>query len=74
MNDREDEIDRTEKISYRKDSISANTNSQIAYYKTSVHMYSIYYIQGSYAAWKSLNSMEFHLFKIKALKAWNFIN
>ena len=30
--------------------------------------------QGSYAAWKSLNSMEFHLFKIKALKAWNLIN
>ena len=31
-------------------------------------------IQGSYAAWKSLNSMEFHLLKIKALKAWNLIN
>ena len=30
--------------------------------------------QGSYAAWKSLNSMEFHLLKIKALKAWNLIN
>ena len=30
--------------------------------------------QGSYGAWKSLNSMEFHLLKIKALKAWNFIN
>ena len=30
--------------------------------------------QGSYAAWKSLNSMEFHLLKIKALKAWNSIN
>ena len=32
------------------------------------------YHQGSYAAWKSLNSMEFHLLKIKALKAWNLIN
>ena len=31
-------------------------------------------LQGSYGAWKSLNSMEFHLLKIKALKAWNFIN
>ena len=30
--------------------------------------------QGSYGAWKSLSSMEFHLLKIKALKAWNFIN
>ena len=30
--------------------------------------------QGSYGAWKSLNSMEFHLLKIKALKAWNFVN
>ena len=32
------------------------------------------YNQGSYGAWKSLNSMEFHLLKIKALEAWNFIN
>ena len=32
------------------------------------------YVQGLYAAWKSLNSMEFHLLKIKALKAWNLIN
>ena len=30
--------------------------------------------QGSYGAWKSLNSMEFQLFKIQALKAWHFIN
>ena len=40
MNDREEEIDRTE--NYRKDSMSTNTmNSQIADYKTSVHVYSI---------------------------------
>ena len=48
MNYREEEIVRTEKISYRKDSMSAKTiNSQIAYYKskkTSVHMYSLYYL------------------------------
>ena len=41
----DEEIDRTEQISYRqKDSISTNTiiiNSKIAYYKRSVHMYSI---------------------------------
>ena len=44
MNDVDAEIDRTEKISYRQDNISANTiNSQIAYSKTSVHMYSIIY-------------------------------
>ena len=45
MNGREEEIDRTEKISYRKDSISTNTiNSEIAYYKTSVHKSCIVYI------------------------------
>ena len=42
----DEEIDRTEQISYRKivGPISTNTiiiNSKIAYYKRSVHMYSI---------------------------------
>ena len=39
----DEEIDRTEQISYRK-IVSTNTiliNSKIAYYKRSVHMYSI---------------------------------
>ena len=41
MNDREEEVDGTEKISYRKDSISANTiKSQIAStYKVKRHFF-----------------------------------
>ena len=40
----DEEIDRTEQDKLQKDSISTNTiliNSKIAYYKRSVHMYSI---------------------------------
>ena len=41
MNHMEEEIDRTEKISYMK--INNHYNSQIAYTIKRVHMYSIYY-------------------------------